>query len=787
MEKYAFLIGISSYRQVAKLATPAKDIRALGNLLEKEFQYKVDYSIDANLKELRTYFSTYIPATLEHQPKDTQVLIYFAGHGVGENSEQGLKGFLIPVDGVAGNRQTWYAMNDLLVAIDSLLNKHMLLILDCCFGGAIRWASRFRAIGTIDRELSKQHYNYFQKKASWQVLTSTAPDQFALDFVGRSGKTNLSPFAQCLVTGLQGEADTHPDKVITSSELFSFLQQRLPVITGELGNVQNVGLYPLDRHENGEFLFCMDGFNPVDLAPIAFVNPYKGLNTFGKDDQDLFFGRKKATADLYEKINSQPLTVVIGASGTGKSSLLQAGVVPRFSGKVETIQPGRRPLSELKRIRNFDLLIIDQLEQLVTQSEKEEISGFWNALIGFWASGKKLAFTVRIDFEEQLDIPDEIKADWDRGHYWVPPFSAEELREIISIPALRVGRFFEPSSLVDDIIEEVIHYPGSLPLLSFTMQQLFDKCKDDPYRSISVEDYKQLKGVTGALQSSADEAYDILDIEEKKTMRNLMLRMVSISGGETAGKRVLKSELNFSQQAENKRIDKVLTLLEEKRLIQSGTDSESRNYYEPSHDALVRTWRRVQEWIKEFTAEYLLLHSRLGNAVTDYERGLKDKKYLWHNNANLPLLLTSPIALNQRESSFIDRSKKLKKSNSLRLWTIVFVVIAGLSVLAIYANGKRIEAQNRAQDALDNLLQYQRAERDRINERLVILLSEAEAFEKAEIPDMALERYISIEEALDSIQKLTQAIQEQSGTSDLFSLGIDTVSYIQKYEEANLQ
>ncbi|NRB47919.1 MAG: caspase family protein [Saprospiraceae bacterium] len=787
MEKYAFLIGISAYRQVATLATPGKDIRALGSLLEKEFQYKVDYSINANLNELQNYFSTHIPTTLKNQPRDTQVLIYFAGHGVGENSEEGVKGFLIPVDGIAGDRQTWYPMHELLGAIDSLPNKHLLLVLDCCFGGAIRWASKFRAIGTIDRKLSKQHYNYFQKKASWQVLTSTAPDQFALDFVGRSGKSNLSPFAQCLITGLQGEADTHPDKVITSSELFAFLQQRLPVITGELGNAQNVGLYPLDRHENGEFLFCMDGFNPIDLAPIAFVNPYKGLNTFGRDDQDLFFGRKKAAAELHDRIISQPLTVVIGASGTGKSSLLQAGIVPGFPGIVKTIQPGRKPLSELKRVEDFDLLIIDQLEQLVTQSEEKEIPGFWASLISFWASGKKLAFTVRIDFEEQLEIPEELQADWESGHYLVPPFSAEELREIISIPALRVGRFFEPVSLVDDIIDEVIHYPGSLPLLSFTMQQLFDKCKDDPYRSISLEDYKQLKGVTGALQSSADEAYHRLSGEEKKTMRNLMLRMVSISGGETAGKRVLKSELNFGEAVENNRIDRVLALLEEKRLVQSGTDSEARSYYEPSHDALVRTWRRVQEWIKEFTAEYILLHSRLGNAVTDYERGQKDKKYLWHNNANLPLLMASPMAFNHRESSFIEKSKKLKRSNSLRLWSVVFAVIAGLSALTIYANDQRIEAQNKEKDAMNNLLQYQKAERDRMNERLVVLLSEAAAFDRAEVPEMELERYIRIEEALDSIQKLTQSIQKGSEDLDVFSLGIDTVRYHQKYKEAKLQ
>lgn len=88
---------------------------------------------------------------------------------------------------------------------------------------------------------------------------------------------------------------------------------------------------------------------------------------------------------------------------------------------------------------------------------------------------------------------------------------------------------------------------------------------------------------------------------------------------------------------------------------------------------------------------------------------------------------------------------------------------------------------------MNNLLQYQKAERDRMNERLVVLLSEAAAFDRAEVPEMELERYIRIEEALDSIQKLTQSIQKGSEDLDVFSLGIDTVRYHQKYKEAKLQ
>ncbi|MTB51695.1 caspase family protein [Lewinella sp. W8] len=701
MKKYAFLVGVKDYGHLNSLSTPLNDIRALGDLLSKEFDFEVDLCENPNIDTLKDYFGKHIPDRLGGVNYNAQVLVYFAGHGFAENSEDGINGYLIPSNGVPWNKSSWYSMEKMIDCLGNLEVKHLLLLLDCCFGGAIRWASRYRASNfLLYNKLSIQHYKYFIESPSWQVLTSTAPNQSALDFIDHGLGADHSPFAKCILDGLKGEADLNPDKVITTSELFTYVQNRLTVISNKNNNKQNAGLYPLKKHNNGEFLFFMDGFNPDDLNPIHFRNPYKGLGAYDTSDEPLFFGRKDTIVELLEKIKDEALTVVIGASGIGKSSLVKAGIVPRLSEnlQVEIIEPGRRPLKELNNIGVYDILIVDQLEQLVTQSNKVESLLFWKSIEKNIVSGKKIIVTVRIDFEKQLGIPEVLEKKWQSGRYLVPPFSTEELREIIVTPALRVGRFFQPINLVDEIIDEVIHYPGSLPLLSFTMEQLFENCKDDLFRNISKAEYVNLGGVTGALQTSADQTYQSLGekavkvTKEQATMCKLLLRMVSISGGETAGKRVYSYELEFDSQEENVRIARVLKLLIDKRLINARKDFEDQVYYEPSHDALVRTWRMMQGWIKEIKAENLLLHSRLGNAILDFERNKIKSKFLWHNNANLQLIEESPLSLNRKENSFVNASKNQRRWNTIKVWSVVFVAFAIISGLGIYANKERKSA-----------------------------------------------------------------------------------------------
>lgn len=696
----AFLIGAANYKHVPSLETPGQDVKALSKVLEDHYGFQVFPCHNPDKSILKELFEQEIPHQLNllgKQAESASVIVFFAGHGIAQDSRSGPQGYLAPIDAQNGVLDSMYDMRSMVLSLDKLPCKHLLLILDCCFGGTARWSSKHRGISIAPDYFSQQHFHHFMQRRSWQVLTSTAPDQPALDFLGHGEEEGHSPFAHYLIKGLKGEADTIQDKVITASELYQYLQNRVTQVTA-----QNVGFFPLDNHDHGEFLFVMQDFSPENLPVSAAENPYMGLDSYDEQRSSLFFGRKKATEEVVKRVEEYPLTVVTGASGSGKSSLVKAGVAPKLKGEKKIITPGRFPLSELEAAKNADILIIDQFEQLITQAEEKDAKKFINELPDLIRSGKKVVVTVRIDFEAQLELPEELKRLWDQNRYLVPPFSAEELREVILTPALRAGRFFEPMDLVDTMVTEVVGFPGSMPLLSFTLRQLFQKSLDsnDPYRTISEKDYHEVGGVHGALQKGADEALrEMPDEAHRQTMRNLMLRMVSLSGGEIAGRRVMDDELIFDTD-ETTRMETVRNLLLSKRLIQSGRDREGTVFWEPCHDALIRSWKTMENWIREFKRENLMLQSKLDEAIGEYHRKNKQSKFLWHKDPGLEQVIAAQkdpvvsLKLSKEEEQFVKKSISLRKRNtrnSIISGIGITVIITSLAISFSYSNRIAIE------------------------------------------------------------------------------------------------
>ena len=150
----------------------------------------------------------------------------------------------------------------------------------------------------------------------------------------------------------------------------------------------------------------------------------------------------------------------------------------------------------------------------------------------------------------------------------------EDLRQVIEGPASVRVLYFDPPELVDDLIKEVIQTPGALPLLSFTLSELYVKYvqsgRDD--RALSGADYQALGGVVGSLRNRATEEYDRLpDDAHRATMQRVMLRMVATEGGELARRRVALSELAYPTEEENARVKAVLDRLVDARLLVRGT------------------------------------------------------------------------------------------------------------------------------------------------------------------------------------------------------------------------
>lgn len=341
----AVVIGIDRYNsdRIHNLSTPVSDARALADLLETEYEYKPENVIrlfdeDATLTELQTLLNDTLPNRLK-PTKGDRLIFYFAGHGIPRNSKDGPEGYLVPQDADWQKEDSFLPMSKVYEALSKLECHHLLVILDCCFAGTFRWAGRRKMIPILET-VRREHYDRFIRYPAWQVMTSAAHDQEALDVAklaedkrGAVPGEMHSPFALALLEGLrENKADVIPDGVITAHELYLYLEQQVSKLSGER---QKPGIYPMRlEYDRGEFVFTKPGFTSEQLKPAPLLNesnnPYRGLASFDEKHARFFFGRKILVEELQHRL-SQPhrsLTVVLGASGSGKSSLVKAGLIP---------------------------------------------------------------------------------------------------------------------------------------------------------------------------------------------------------------------------------------------------------------------------------------------------------------------------------------------------------------------------------------------------------------------------------------------------------------------------
>ncbi len=754
-KSHAVLIGVDNYSHFEPLDSAVNDVETLADILSEYHNFEISaLLLDPTAGQLKGLLAETLPKLVE--PED-RLLFYFAGHGIAEDGEEGPAGYILPADANHRIENSFVSMRDLNDALNCLSCKHLMLIMDCCFSGVFRWSSRLRAGGRrLPKNIYKERFDRFLQEPAWQVLTSSAHDQEALDSLsgqtfGSRGQVSAakrkeyekwadkahSPFAIALYEGLSGDADVtlqrgRGDGVITATELYVYIRDRLEPETIEHNHRQTPGFYPLPKHDSGEFIF-LHPRHPLNLQSIPTHNPYKGLQPFNEADADWFYGRDKVIEDLNKFVRLQPLTVVSGVSGSGKSSLIRAGIIPKLKEEgyklLPVLRPGSYPLSSLRYslglggkapgIEDIDklflqkyqgqkiLLVVDQFEELITRCKSDEERDQFMFLLKHifdHCAGIELVsiITIRSDFEPQFDRG-LLKTHWQKGRKVIPPFSVEEFREVIELPADQEALVFEPPELVDEIVEEVFQAPGALPLLSYTLSELYESylARKDYDRCLTREDYKNLGGVMGALRNKADGLYESLDEPHKKTMRRVVLRMISI-GGELAGRHVNLDELVYDDPLENQRVKTILDLLHGARLI-----VVKEKYVEPAHDALVRAWGRVWEWIHAEGEERLLLHEKLGIAANDYLK-YDNAKLLWNNDPRLAQLSTElrdkeQSILNSTEREFITRSVQRKRRLSLFLWSTVIAIIVSLSSLTFYAFQQQDEAERKRLEANYNL------------------------------------------------------------------------------------
>ncbi|MET0903473.1 MAG: protein kinase, partial [Acidimicrobiales bacterium] len=260
----------------------------------------------------------------------------------------------------------------------------------------------------------------------------------------------------------------------------------------------------------------------VHTPPATNECPYPGLLPFTAGDAERFFGREEVVDQIVTRLRRHPFLAVVGASGSGKSSVLRAGVAPHL-GIECIITPGAQPLAALAEVEGA--LVIDQFEELFTQGARDdERAAFLDRLLA-WPH--PVAIGLRADFygacAQHPGLADAVA----QHQVLLRPMAAEELRRAITEPATRAGLKIE-SGLVDVLVAEVSGEPGALPLLSHALRSTWE-VRDG--RTLTLERYRSTGGVEGAIAATADGAVDTLDPVDQALVRRLFVRLVEPGEG----------------------------------------------------------------------------------------------------------------------------------------------------------------------------------------------------------------------------------------------------------------
>jgi len=421
--------------------------------------------------------------------------------------------------------------------------------------------------------------------------------------------------------------------------------------------------------QTGGWDFSNDDLDTFNFEEIEIPNPYKGLQAFQESDSGKFYGRSALVEQLLSRLTEatelQRFLAVIGPSGSGKSSVVKAGVIPalregRLPGSenwliTETI-PSINPFTQLEtsllRVAVNDVpnvreelkkehglhrmietmlppdsqlvLVVDQFEELFTLVDDEKLRNrYLDNLIHAFSNENsriRLIITLRADY---YDKPLHYRSFGEvlrRRTEVVLPLSREELAETIERPAGDLMVMYEPG-LVETIIADVGEQPSTLPLLQYALTELFEKRMG---YSLGLDMYHDVGGVTGALARRADELYTDLDADGQEAVRQLFLRLVNVGeGGENTRRRVRRSELPDAPMMEV-----VIEMYGSSRLLTFDRDPFTREgTIEVAHEAIIRRWERLAEWIEE-SRESLQIQSRLTTATQEWQQADQDPAYL---------------------------------------------------------------------------------------------------------------------------------------------------------------
>jgi WD40 repeat protein/DNA-binding SARP family transcriptional activator len=366
------------------------------------------------------------------------------------------------------------------------------------------------------------------------------------------------------------------------------------------------------------------------------ICPFKGLASFQAADAQYFCGRDRLVSELVAQLVGAPLLAVIGPSGSGKSSVVRAGLLPALAhgmlpGSDEwqrrVIRPGEHPSVELERaLEHVDaraplVLAVDQFEETFTACrDEEERARFVGELVELSEDreGSVVIVALRADFYGRCAAYPKLSRLLAANQVLVGPMRRGELKRAIVQPAERVGLDVEPD-LVEALVGDVENEPGALPLLSTALLELWQR-RDG--RCLRLVAYDQTGGVHGAVARLAEDAFGRLDERQQALARTVLLRLAEVEpeGGVERRRLPLKE---LAREDDGDEVGAVIGLLADARLL-----TISAGAVEFAHEALLREWPRLREWIED-DREDLKVHRNLSHAAQEWERLGRDEGALY--------------------------------------------------------------------------------------------------------------------------------------------------------------
>lgn len=465
--------------------------------------------------------------------------------------------------------------------------------------------------------------------------------------------------------------------------------------------------------------------------------PYRGLEAFHAEHQAFFFGRQALTEWLLNALRRPPgarqenrFLAIVGSSGSGKSSLALAGLLPvvargELEGSAEWLRaicrPGADPLESLAvalvkagviesssmAVRQLHeelckdertlhrtarlalheappsrrlLLLLDQFEEVFTLCPDEALR---HALIAnlLYAAGVAggqtlVVLTIRADFYGKCAAYPALAAALSEHQVLVGPLTDEELRQAIEKPALLTGCSFEPG-LVDVLIDDVRHQAGALPLLQYALLELWKRRRGGRLTST---DYQEIGRLEGALDRRANEVLKEFTAAEKELCRRIFLRLTQPGEGTEDTKRRISLRELETAGGDVRIVEQVVQKLADERLI----TTEGEEQVEVAHEALIRGWSALRQWI-EVDRAGLRTHRRLGEAAREWQATGREESFLYEG-ARLAVarewVAAHSADLNQGEREFLEASER-KATQTRKRKRRVRTVALGLSLLVL--------------------------------------------------------------------------------------------------------